>query len=90
MLDFKAMFIDYKDDSLENDMELSKRKAAGFVNRLESEYGICSFINEKIKADGGYVTVNFQVEDDKLIKKIFKVAKKYEPYFIGIEWHETG
>lgn len=89
MLDVRALYIDYKEDSFDRDMELSKRKAYGVAEELKNEYNIESFVNPKMGSHGGVVSMSMDVEDDKLIKKVFKAIKKSKPYSIEIEWKDA-
>ena len=89
MLEIRVLYIDYKEDSFDRDMELSERKAYGVAEELKNEYNIDSFVNPKMGSHGGVVTTSMDVEDDKLIKKVFKAIKKSKPYSISIEWKDA-
>lgn len=89
MLEFRIMFIDYKnEDSLGRDMEKSKTKAYELESRLMELFNIEAYVTPTMSSHGGYVTINFQA-DDKDIKKIFKLVKQHKPVSIRTEWRDA-
>lgn len=87
MIQFRAMIIDYKNDSFERDEDSMQQKAESIREELKTGFDIDPFINYKKGCHGSLVTIEFE-SLDKDIKRIFKLIKKNEPYAIDIEWKE--
>lgn len=88
MIEFSLHYIDYKEGSLEKDTNFSKRKANVLRDYLLEEHDIDASVNCRNRSNGPIITMSFMAEN-RDIKKIFKAAKRTEPYSINIEWKDA-
>ena len=88
MVDFIALYFDYKPNSDMYDTEFMKQKANKLVSDLKERYGIKSQINLTNSRDSGkYVCLECETEDKKL-GPVFNMIKKTKPYSIRTSWRE--